>query len=366
MKVTQFKLTNFTAFEKLTLDFCPGINVLIGVNSTGKSHVMKAMYAFLRVVNQIQKDKITIRKEMDGILAQKLRGVFKPDHLGRLVRKRRFTAVSGSQTATLEMGFDSGDRTSARITTHGSVKGDYGPRGGIEEQSLFIPVHEFLSASEGFLGLYKQTSFDETYKDIAEALDLRPGPGAPVLEDRPYLKMLREALGGKEAKITKEEKKFYLFLPNDRAKLEAHLVSEGYRKLAGLIYLILNGSLQDNSILFWDEPEANLNPRMVSTIVELLRLLAARGTQIFVTTHDYLISQKLSLIAENGAKDVDLRFFSFYRQEETTNTPAPVLVEIADTLAQLSRNPILDEFAAHYDEELKLFQNEERTLDDQV
>ena len=48
-KVQSLSLENFTAFEKATFDFCPGINVLIGVNATGKTHVMKVIYALLKI-----------------------------------------------------------------------------------------------------------------------------------------------------------------------------------------------------------------------------------------------------------------------------------------------------------------------------
>lgn len=34
-------MVSFTAFRKLQLDFSPGLNVLIGPNATGKTHLMK-------------------------------------------------------------------------------------------------------------------------------------------------------------------------------------------------------------------------------------------------------------------------------------------------------------------------------------
>jgi predicted ATP-binding protein involved in virulence len=40
-KVQNLFLEQFTAFESATFEFCPGINVLIGANATGKSHVGK-------------------------------------------------------------------------------------------------------------------------------------------------------------------------------------------------------------------------------------------------------------------------------------------------------------------------------------
>ena len=40
-------LEKFTAFQKLELGFSPGINILIGENGTGKTHILKALYASL-------------------------------------------------------------------------------------------------------------------------------------------------------------------------------------------------------------------------------------------------------------------------------------------------------------------------------
>ena len=43
--ITQLQLTNFTKFSNLTIKFSPGINIIIGENGTGKTHLLKAAYA---------------------------------------------------------------------------------------------------------------------------------------------------------------------------------------------------------------------------------------------------------------------------------------------------------------------------------
>ena len=45
MTLTRIKLEQFTAFEKLDVDLSPGINVFIGENGTGKTHLLKVAYA---------------------------------------------------------------------------------------------------------------------------------------------------------------------------------------------------------------------------------------------------------------------------------------------------------------------------------
>src|SRR5208282_555153 len=142
---------------------------------------------------------------------------------------------------------------------------------------------------------------------------------------------------------------------NDDGFIEAHMLSEGMRKIAALFRLLQSQSLTQNGVLFWDEPEANLNPKLVTVVSRILLKLATAGVQIFVATHDYLLSQELSLIAEY--RDLqpeelrcDMRFFCLSR-----DTEAGISIEKGDTLPQLRHNPIVDEFAAHYDRERGLF-----------
>ncbi len=153
--------------------------------------------------------------------------------------------------------------------------------------------------------------------------------------------------------IVQENNRFYFNLPDGR--FESHFVAEGYRKIATLHYLLRNGSLNKNSILFWDEPEANLNPKLIVRIVEVLKQLASAGVQIFLTTHDYLLSHELSLMNEYRANgDVDIKFFALNKP----NIKEGVTVESSQTLAEIEHNPLLEEFAAHYDRETALFSNQ--------
>ena len=38
MGIQKIDLSNFTVFEQESIDFCEGINILIGENGTGKTH----------------------------------------------------------------------------------------------------------------------------------------------------------------------------------------------------------------------------------------------------------------------------------------------------------------------------------------
>ncbi len=138
------------------------------------------------------------------------------------------------------------------------------------------------------------------------------------------------------------------------------MLAEGLRKLATIAHLIRNGSLAKDSVLFWDEPETNMNPKLIPTVARTLLALASAGVQTFVATHDYLLTSEISLAAEyatDDAKGASPRFFALTRPEPSK----PVDVERGDTLANLQHNPILEEFAAHYDRERSFFYRREPT-----
>jgi recombinational DNA repair ATPase RecF len=41
----RLELENFTVFREVNLDFSPGLNVFVGPNATGKTHILKLLYA---------------------------------------------------------------------------------------------------------------------------------------------------------------------------------------------------------------------------------------------------------------------------------------------------------------------------------
>jgi hypothetical protein len=90
-----------------------------------------------------------------------------------------------------------------------------------------------------------------------------------------------------------------------------------------------------------------MNPRLIRHIASLLRKLAQARVQVFIATHDYLLTGELSLAAEYHTKpEMPIRFFALSRKNGE-----PVRIQMGTTLTDLEDNPILDEFAAHYQRE---------------
>lgn len=51
MKLSQLKLENITVFNQLDLKLDSGINIFIGENGTGKTHILKLLYSACQAVN---------------------------------------------------------------------------------------------------------------------------------------------------------------------------------------------------------------------------------------------------------------------------------------------------------------------------
>lgn len=349
MKITTLRVKEFSVFKNVTIDFSPGLNVLIGANATGKSHLMKLGYSILKTGENALKDKTTDAQLISAALKEKLVRVFRPDDLqvNRLVRRG-----VGNKSATIDLNTP-GSEFSFKLTTRNNLTIKQNTIKAIKT-AIFIPSREVLAMYEGFIDAYtkRELSFDETYYDLCVALSGRPLRGPRLKEAAALLDPLEEILGGK---VALNGNRFHVSLPD--GLLEAHLLSEGYRKIASLVHLISNGSLMKNGVLFWDEPEANLNPQLVTKIAGILRQLAKSGVQVFIATHDFLLSQELSLAQEYKVKPiVDMRFFAFNRHDDGT-----VRIETGDSLVDLENNPILEEFAAHYDREQLLFSKKANT-----
>ena len=76
-KIQGLSLKRFTAFEETHFEFSSGINVLIGTNSTGKTHMMKLMYSLLKTCETVRHKKFQNGSKFNESLYLKLEGVYR-------------------------------------------------------------------------------------------------------------------------------------------------------------------------------------------------------------------------------------------------------------------------------------------------
>ena len=351
MKIKSARLDNFMLFDDFDMVWSPNINVICGSNSTGKTVLIKFMYALLKAWRDTDTEKET-KEGIHSAFLKKLTGVFRPDDqlIGRLVRRQQGYSQCGCQIIldnfeSIEMGFSSRAKSRLEPLNYPSKADGVDPL----NTAIYIPPKEIISATENFRYLYEDMhiAFEETYYDLAKLLDRPLKKGSNTPEQQRVLNKLGEIMHGD---INQRENRFYLRESENR-EFEMGLVSEGYRKLATIAYLIKNGSLNANSVLFWDEPETNMNPKMIHPLVETLMLLAKLGVQVFITTHDYFLQQYFNLVAEYPEANpdhLDIKFVSLYCPE---GKDAAVQYEEASQATNLEHNTIMEEFDAIYDRE---------------
>lgn len=338
--ITRLRVDSFGPLHNVDLTLGKGLNVITGDNGTGKSQILKLLYS---AVTTVTDDSSLTKSTLATSLANKLTGVFRPDSLGRLARRVQGRARAEIEVkfagiaAPLSFSFSSNSRSEVRI--------DSAPGKAVGDTPVFLPSRELLSLYPGLAALYdtRETEFDETWRDTALLLGrsaLR-GPRGDLANS--ILAPLFEVL---EGRVVDVQGRFYVNLPTSEsgsANVEAHLVSEGFRKLAMVIRLVSSGVLLEGGYLFWDEPEANLNPATQRAVARAITLLVEHGTQVFVATHSVFLLRELELIMEESPLlDESVTYVGLYR--ESANASG-VRAETASDPADLSSVTALEEEA---------------------
>lgn len=300
----RLRVKNFTVFPDADFQFAAGLNVVIGENGTGKSHVLKLAYSVMAALyGSTRKERDSrpaapTKGHLQSVLADRLRGVFMPDELGRLVRR-----LGGRARCEVAASFDAaGLNTTFSLNTasKSEVMIDKLPGRWLGEQPVFLPTRELLTIAPGFVSLYENSElrFEETWRDTCILLGTALARGPRLRTITPLLEPLETILGGA---VVLEDAGFYLKSP--AGKLEMYLVAEGMRKLAMLARLIATGSLVGKGYLFWDEPEANLNPKAIKELARVILQLCLSGTQVFVATHSLFLMRELDILhREKGSE----------------------------------------------------------------
>ena len=214
-----------------------------------------------------------------------------------------------------------------------------------KKETLFIPAKEILSHFKGFIATYskREIAFDKTTNDLALELDL------PLLKDQQLIEKknieLEKILEGEIIQLNGE---FYLRRFKDKELVVSSMMAEGLRKIGTISYLLKNGALTKDSILIWDEPESNLNPKLIKDIVDLLIFLENLGVQIFIATHNYFMIKYFD-IQKKDKKSINLKFISLFKSNGQIES------ETATDIYDLENNAILDEMENVYLQSSKLF-----------
>lgn len=322
---------DFAVFEEIEWAEPTNINVVIGENDTGKSHLLKLLYGVTRSVQEYAKQKDGGRETWKETLARKLRETFQPPDnlsLGKLVRKKGDELKVDLRVSGERVFFKYGKYTEKQINDAPVPHVDEAP------STLFFPPKEVLTALDAIAATRDQlniSGFEDTYLDLIKALRV-PGTQGRVVEGlyEDVVQEMEDLLDGGELK--REDDEFVFMRGNEKYGMSQ--TAEGFKKIGILTHLIRNRTINRDSILFFDELEANLHPRASARLVEMLHAMSREGMQVFLATHDYFVLKKLELIAREEEEDIQI--CSLKREENT------VQASFANLRDGMPDNPIIE------------------------
>ncbi|MDR1677867.1 MAG: AAA family ATPase [Deltaproteobacteria bacterium] len=342
MRIENIRLKNYRAFQNVTVENIPGFCVIVGANGTGKTtffdvfnflqealqqNVTKALSrrgGFSETVSRGQKGPIEIEvkfRSEDGRL-----GTFflqinvqgqRPVVSREILRFRR--GQSGSPWHILDFSLGKGkavvnvdDENIAYVDMKRDEftldAPDILALKGLGQFSKFRLASEFRAILESWhvSDLHIQSTRDRQEDGLAEHLskvgDNLYQVARYLYENEPALfesikaKMLSRVPGVASIDVTPTPDGYLLLRFGDGAFQNPFLakhVSDGTLRM--FAYLVLLNAPKPVPLLAVEEPENQLYPKLMAVLAEEFRLYAARGGQVFISTHspDFLDAVKL-------------------------------------------------------------------------
>ncbi len=372
--IKQIGLKNFTAFENLSIDFSPKINVVIGENGTGKTHVLKAAYGLCSVATSMNTVAPVLEKDITASATEVFLNLYCPldKKLGKM---RRHGAAENAEVKgvlsddnEIALKFHTNSKSFALLEKKNFYLSTKTP--------VFIPTKEVLSltrclAQDDYHQKTIDVLYDAGYTNLAKALLVPVAKDAEAkINDDPRLNSiiprLVNLIGGRyewddgiatfqagnyeerasDARTNAQTARMYQdstitkFTPKPLERYSSDMTAEGFRKIGILHQLLLNDSIQPgvSGPLFWDEPESNLNPKLMKLLVQILLELSRNGQQIILATHDYVLLKWFDLLVDKE-KDDYVRFHVLRRDQDGS-----VKVDSVEDYRSVSPNAIADTF----------------------
>jgi len=306
MAINRVEIKDFLVFKgEFAMDYCLGVNVIIGGNATGKTTLLKCLYDLKRLYLLYPGD------------------VYDFDSVGSFEDGVIVVSEPKSEVQEREWG-------TAYLT-------------GLTKNFVYIPEKDILEHAKGLLPFIEQkpTGFSQIYKDaLVNAQDIPTNKQNEL--QRNAGSIISGIIGG-YVEWVQSEGTFYT-VRTDGKRIPFSVEASGFKKLGYLGLLIASGQIGMGTILFWDEPENGLNPELVPILVDVLLELSRNGVQIFLATHSDILSSYFSV---NRKRNDAVMFHSLYRESEL------IRVESGDRFDLLDNNKLSSEPVKLYKKQLE-------------
>lgn len=341
--VKQLRLNNFTIFKEFAIDFSLGINIISGENSTGKTHLLKAIDSLKRILLYEENRENDPTHEQRYCTSSFIHTFDPGCNLIDLindkspVKSKLELKQFNSDTVKVEI-----DGNSPFLKVARTVRSK-------NRHTVYVPSKEMMFVLPDFMSLMNkyELNTDLNYQNIVINM-LLPKLKDNLLNEKTskIIKDIETLLGGTFRTGTDLDMKFY----DGEVERPAKLMAEGYRKFGVLSRLIETGCISPgvSETLLLDEPETNLNPKMMKNMAEILIKLARAGQQIILVTHSYVFMKWFELLTEKDESEL-IQYHNLYRDEETSK----IKVETSRSYTGINSNSIDAAYEEILDTQLK-------------
>ncbi len=325
---------NFAKLKDTTVAF-NDITVIAGKPGTGKSYVMKMMYALqvspmeslsqsIEKFNTITSQRIEVKK--DGTLVFKHVSQDKEEELKKLEEQAKGITVEKTLKNILNSIFLSMEQISNNFkveTKYQTIQYDENlnieskKQEEIEEESnfdfgeiifvetpLILEFKKFMKREKGKTPYHIESLLnilDTDYSFTDEEQN-------KLIKD--FTQKSKEIIKGD---IESSGDSFIFNKENDK-NYDIVNASSGTKSIGLLQYLVTNKALKKGSVLYWEEPEVHLHPSWQLKMVDLFVELMHAGVKIVFSTHSPYMCDYLNAISQKKGFDDRVSFNLF---EET-------------------------------------------------
>ena len=348
--IRKLTVEGMTVFQRPEVfHFVPGINIIVGGNDSGKSHLMKLCYAISkwgcggsrRDLPEVWAEEKRLRQDLLRVFGTHDLTSLTSRSAGKNAEARVKASLEGEKvpTGTADVAFN--------FKAHCEEEGLHiqtMPERYLSSNAVFLSPREVLSIYPCYMQAGKRYPelLDSASWELCRALETEPSSPLPHVL-RYVVQQIEKLLGGK---LQRRNGRFYLQRPGQEA-LELNLIAEGFKRIGTLGLLLNNGTVRSGTALFWDEPEMNLNAGHLPLLVNLMLTLCRAGVQLVLTTHSLFLLRELVIqLAEEQNKGTSRRFFGL--QAGRVEGPRVSEADELDKLAHLDSLEAEQEQADRY------------------
>ena len=321
--IKNFEIHDYRQLKNAKFDNFANINLFVGENDTGKTTILKLLYCISHELKNLINTNIRVCNIFQYINNIYTFNNFKFGSSNKPTDKLKKLYLYDENSIHFNASIS--NSKNEIITSDDNINNynyDYKP--------LFIPAKEILSIMNAVIYLERnniKSGFDDSYTDIIYEILARKN-----IDEKELLSVFKNKYDFYNGNIQIDENTNAVnYHKNDGNIYNINITAEGIKKLGIFEVLHNTGNLTKKSILFIDEPENSLHPKMVRELMRFLVDISKEGVQIFMASHNSFVLNQLSNIAIKDNYPINVYFFI----KEYDYTKIDGAYDISTTCAEL-------------------------------